>query len=194
MSDEEGPRMFRTTIVYESMFGETRRIAEAIALGLSEAATPDDVVTLRRVGEVTPEDVASADLLVVGGPTHAHSMSRPKSRIEAEKWSQDPQLARTLEPGATVSGIREFVRDLPATNATFATFDTRADAPEIFTGSAARAIAKRLAKKGLEPLMPPQTFAVTKAGPLLEGEAERATALGHALIDLARRRERTSAH
>src|SRR3954468_3156234 len=136
--------MFRTTVVYESMFGETRRIAEAIALGLSEAATPDDVVALRRVGEVAPEDVASADLLVVGGPTHAHSMSRPNSRVEAEKWSQDPRLARTLEPGATGSGIRGFLRDLPATSATFVTFDTRADAPEIFTGSAARAIAKRL--------------------------------------------------
>jgi flavorubredoxin len=80
--------MVRTTVVYESMFGATREIAEAIARGLTEAGGHNDV-TLRRTSEVTPEEVTASDLLVVGGPTHVHSLSRPETRKEAEKWSRD---------------------------------------------------------------------------------------------------------
>ena len=61
----------RTLVVYESMFGNTRAIAEAVAAGLTEAAE----VVLVPVREVTPAHVHSADLIVVGGPTHAHGLS-----------------------------------------------------------------------------------------------------------------------
>ena len=50
----------RVLVVYESMFGNTRTIAEAIAAGLSGAT---DVV-LAPIRAVTPEQVAAADLLV----------------------------------------------------------------------------------------------------------------------------------
>jgi hypothetical protein len=169
------------TIVYESLFGATRRVAEAIARG-AERAGADDTVTLRRVGEVSPEDVAASDILVVGGPTHVHSMTRPATRAEAEKWSKDPEKGLTLEPGALGSGVREFVRDLDGVNATFVSFDTRADSAEIFTGSAAKAIRKGLRKKGLKALLPAQSFVVTPEGHLVEGEEERATVLGQSLV------------
>lgn len=52
-------------VVFESMFGNTKRIAEVVARGLSERADTD----LAEVGGAPaqlPEDV---DLFVVGGPT-----------------------------------------------------------------------------------------------------------------------------
>ena len=54
-------------VVYESIYGNTRAIAEAIAEGLggAPAVSPAEL----------PADAAQADLLVVGGPTHIHGMA-----------------------------------------------------------------------------------------------------------------------
>lgn len=52
----------RAVVVYESMFGNTRLVAEAIGRGLGP---PDDVAVVP-VGRATPELVADADLVVVG--------------------------------------------------------------------------------------------------------------------------------
>jgi flavodoxin len=73
----------RALIVYESMFGNTRQIAEAVAEGLRAGhdAAPVEV-GLVEVGEA-PATVADVDLLVVGGPTHALGMSRPETRQSA---------------------------------------------------------------------------------------------------------------
>lgn len=62
----------RTLVVYESMFGNTRHVAEAIARGLEDAGTVA-TVPVARVGD---EDLSSYDLVMVGGPTHVHGMSR----------------------------------------------------------------------------------------------------------------------
>ena len=69
----------KAVVVYESMFGNTRQIAEAIAAGLAESA---DVAAVE-VSEATAEAAEAADLLVAGGPTHAFSMSRPSTRSDA---------------------------------------------------------------------------------------------------------------
>ena len=66
----------RALVVYESMYGNTHTVAVSIAAGLS---TRHDV-TLVPVTRTTPELVAAADLLVVGGPTHMHRMSTAASR------------------------------------------------------------------------------------------------------------------
>ena len=65
----------RVVVVYESMFGNTKTIAEAIANGLGEAGE----VALGTVDELSPEMVGDAGLLVAGGPTHAHGMARPNA-------------------------------------------------------------------------------------------------------------------
>lgn len=179
----------KTTIVYESMFGATRRIAEAIARGARTAGGVRVEVSCRRVTEVRSADVADTDVLVLGGPTHAHSMSRPSSRTQAEKWAQDPKQGLTLEPDARDRGIREFIKELPSGGGAFVAFGTRVEAPEMFTGSAANAIGKRLEKKGLRPLLPARTFLVNGASRLLEGEEARAEDLGRALVEAAGRRD-----
>jgi hypothetical protein len=183
----QGATMLNILIVYESMFGTTRHVAESIESGARSVVGNHVTVTLRRVSEVLPDDLMDTDVLVIGGPTHAHSMSRPESRAEAAKWAADPARQLTLEPDATFDGVREFLRTLHPTDADFIAFDTRVDAPEMFTGSAARAIRKRITRKGLEALLPPQSFLVDKEGHLIEGEERRAEELGRELIAAARR-------
>ena len=64
----------RALIVYESMFGNTHEVANCIADGLR----PVYDVSMVRVGDATDEMVEAADLVIVGGPTHAHGLSGPR--------------------------------------------------------------------------------------------------------------------
>ena len=94
----------KALIVYESMFGNTHAVAEAVAAGLRPAVQTE----VRRVAEVAPEAVAEADLLVVGAPTHVHGLSRPSTRKAAAESAKRPTAAfpsnRTLRRLACVSG------------------------------------------------------------------------------------------
>ena len=184
--------MLRTTIVYESMFGATRGIAESIARGVREAGGAQIDVVLRSVADVEAADITGADVLVVGGPTHAHSLSRPASRTEAEQWAEGKKQGLTLEPGALQLGVRELIDELPSTSAAFVAFGTRADGPALFMGSAAKAIEKRLTRHGLRALLPPQAFLVDATSHLVDGERTRAEQLGRTLVEAARRSDRSS--
>ncbi|MFB9385591.1 flavodoxin family protein [Pseudonocardia petroleophila] len=158
-------------VVVESMFGNTRRIAEAVALGLGDRVHA-------RVLEVGDPEAARAaavaDLLVVGGPTHAFGMSRPATRRSAAE-----QGAPAVEVG-----LREWLADLaPAgPGRTAAAFDTRADRPRL-PGSAASAAARRLRRSGYAVVARPASFRVTgTTGPLVAGEEERARVWGVNLV------------
>lgn len=69
----------RAVVVYESMYGNTHQVAEAIGDGLRTALD----VSVVAVGRVNPALLDGADLVVVGGPTHMHAMSRASSRKAA---------------------------------------------------------------------------------------------------------------
>lgn len=162
-------------VVYESMYGNTRVVAEAIAEGIRDAvAIP--------VAEAAahPERVASASLLVVGGPTHAFSMSRPQTRASAAQTAAKHGSTRHLEPGATGAGIREWVAALPPMTGSAAAFDTRI-AHFGGMGHAAPRIARGLRRHGLTLLCPPRSFFVTKNDTLTEGQLDAAFAWGAAL-------------
>src|SRR3954463_12229828 len=174
--------MVTVLVVYESMFGATRMVAEALADGASEAAT----VQLRRADAVLPEEVTAADVLVVGAPTHAHSLPRLESRRTAEEWGRDEAKHLHFEADPARDGVRELLKSLPRTEAVTAAFDTRADMPEVFSGSAARGIAKRLAKRGLHPIERAQSSLVGKDAALLDGELEHARHLGQSIASAAR--------
>ena len=145
-------------VVYDSAFGNTELVAQAIghALGLLGQ------VQVARVGEVDPARLAGLTLLVVGSPT--------------QKFRPLPAVSSWLKaiPAGGLDGVN------------VAAFDTRypqhmIDEVRILAffvrlfGYAARPIADRLVKKGGHLVVPPQAFYVghTK-GPLLEGELERA--------------------
>ena len=80
----------------ESMFGATRVIAEAIASGFTEY----DETTVVRASEVGGSVLYDADLVVVGGPTHVRSMSRPSTRKGAPGYAKKHGGDLALEPGA----------------------------------------------------------------------------------------------
>jgi hypothetical protein len=85
--------LMRALVVYTSMYGNTHAVAVSIAAGLS---TGHDV-TLAPVTRATPELVAAADLLVVGGPTHLHRMST--RRLPAlGALQREPVKARPIRP------------------------------------------------------------------------------------------------
>lgn len=144
----------KALIIYESMFGNTRKFAEAIAEGLRDSAE----ISIVRVGDVTDDMVAEADLLVAGGPTHVHGMSRPATREEAERQASVPDSGLTLEPDAVPVGIREWITRSAVQSVPFAAFDSRADAFRWLTGSAAKQIAAELTKRGALQIVEPGSF------------------------------------
>lgn len=160
----------RSLVVYESMYGNTHRIAEAIGHGLS-AAGPVVVVP---IDEAVPERVAAADLLVIGAPTHAHGMSRPTTRRSAVEDAERPDSVLHLDPAAEGSGVREWLEGLPRLDVPVAAFDTRVRMAAALTGRAAKGISKHLRRAGGREITPPESFFVTKDNVLEEGEERRA--------------------
>jgi hypothetical protein len=63
-----------------------------------------------------------------------------------------------------------------------AAFDTRGDKPKVLTGSAAKGIARRLRRHGYEVIGEESFLVADIAGPLREGELDRAKDWGRALV------------
>jgi flavodoxin len=170
----------KVCVVYESMYGNTHQIAEAIAEGLQALGE----VTVGSVAEFSPESGAQADLIVVGGPTHMHGMSRAGSRKAAAETAATDE-AIDLEPDAVGSGVRDWLAELPKRSGVFAAaFDTRIDKAMVLTGSAAKGIEKELKRHRLHTLDDPASFLVEGSeGPLKDGEIDRARAWGHDLVE-----------
>ncbi len=163
----------RALVVHESWFGNTARLAAAVADGLRSHGY---TVEVRRVDDAPDVDTLDVDLLVVGAPTHAFSLSRPATRSDAVRQGGD----------ATGSGLglREWltaghgaVRPVPTV-----CFDTRADRARHLPGSAARKAVRLAREAGLDPARVTESFYVADvAGPLLPGELSRAARWGRQL-------------
>ena len=154
----------RTLIVCESMFGNTRTVAEAV------------FETVSRYGRADLVDVAGApvaigadvDLVVVGAPTHALGLSRANTRESAVKQGAPADVESV--------GVREWLATLaqPAGLTGAVAFDTRIARPRM-PGSAARAAGRRLTRLGFQPITKPMSFWVeSTTGPLRPGELARA--------------------
>lgn len=196
----------RVLVGYESVMGNTRQIAEAIAAGAAHGA-PGAVVHCVSVGTLSP-DPPDVDLLVVGAPTHLFGLPSERTRrmwirgiVDASRRGE--RLGRQrLEPGAAGPGLREWLDDLPGPGLPIdadllravrpdlsprprwaAAFDTRLDRP--FTGSAARRAARLLRHHGFRLAAPPEGFLVEDVpGPLRPGEGDRAFLWGAALTEV----------
>lgn len=165
--------MTRALVLFESMFGNTQQIAEAVREGLS-TSVPTDILEVGTAPGVIPDGVG---LIIVGGPTHAFGMSRPKTREDATR-----QAGGYVVSGG--NGLREWITGLERAhgrNLAAAAFDTRIAKPRV-PGSAARGAEKRLRKLGFKIATPSESFYVTgTAGPLVDGETDRARRWGEEL-------------
>jgi flavodoxin len=148
----------KAMVVYDSVFGNTGQVAQAIGEGLG---SPEEVEVCQ-VGDVQPDQLAGLTLLVVGSPT------------------------RQFSPTGATTGLLKGIPKDGLKGVKVAAFDTRFAESEIekvrilaffvkLFGYAAKPIADRLQKKGGELAAPPEGFYVTDTeGPLFEGELERA--------------------
>lgn len=160
----------KTVIVYESMFGNTEQFATEIRDTLRAAGVS---VVLADIRTARPYDLLGSDLLVVGAPTHAFTMSRPSTRDEA--------VHRGADPGREVLGIREWLTLLdegfPASagRPLVAVFDTRVSRVRRFPGSAAHRAARVLRAQGFRIATEPRSFYVDDVtGPPSKGELAEA--------------------
>ncbi|MGA2453079.1 MAG: flavodoxin [Solirubrobacteraceae bacterium] len=167
----------RAVIVYESMFGNTHAIADAVGKGL-EPMLEVVVVPLAEAGR---ERSGDADLLVVGGPTHYHGMSRPRSRKRAAATAQKPSNDLVLDGDADGPGVRDWLGSLGHGHAKVAAFDTRFNGLAGFTGRASKAISRKLHKHGFEVVAKPESFFVDSKHHLEPGEEARAQEWGKRL-------------
>ena len=158
-------------VVYESMYGNTAAVAEAIAASLTAHGLVARAVPVSKLGSA---EASRTDVLVVGGPTHVHGMSRASTRKVAVEDEKNTYPDSTVAPG-----LREWIDELrPTAGALAGAFDTRIDKPVLITGSAAKGIARRLRRRGYRPVFGPESFLVSTDNRLLEGEIHRATRWG----------------
>jgi flavodoxin-like protein len=157
--------MTKAIVLYESLFGNTERVARAIAEGLRQRTD----VTLANFGEMSGE-ASDADLTVLGGPTHGWGMTKQTSRSRPDSEAYE-------------LGVREWLETAPpGMGRSAAAFDTRFDKPRWLTGSAAVRIARELERLGYQMVMPPESFFVLRTGgPLRQGEEDRARHWGSEL-------------
>ena len=67
----------KALIIYDSAYGNTEQVAQAIGAAIGGAlASPEDVET-RRVGDVRPDQLSGVELLVVGSPTQRFRPTEP---------------------------------------------------------------------------------------------------------------------
>ena len=162
----------KAMVVYESMFGNTEQVAQAITAGLLAHGDVD----LVEVTKAPPEITEPVDLIVVGGPTHAFSMTRSFTREDAFKQG--------ASHGSKAVGVREWLGQLRRGQHSelVATFDTRVEKVRHLPGSAAKGAAKVAHRLGFKAAAKPESFYVQDVtGPLLAGELDRAQAWGERL-------------
>jgi flavodoxin len=161
----------RTLVVYESMFGNTEKVARAVAEGLSQEMEVD----LHEVGDAPAAITDFIDLIVVGGPTHAFSLSRPSTRAEAVRQGAPAERAAV--------GLREWLAGLRKGphSELVATFDTRVDRMRHLPGSAAKKASRLAHTLGYSPVGHESFYVADSSGPLLPGELDRARDWGRSL-------------
>lgn len=165
-------------IVYESAWGNTKHIAEAIGESLAEDGIEYQITDVQ---DAPALDQIATDVLIVGAPTHAFGLSREATRKDAH------QRGGTL----IQTGVREWLESSPV-SLTVATFDTHVRWPKL-PGYASRRAAKQLKKLGCTLLTEPESFNVEGyEGPVSTGEMDRARAWGHGLARQLKGRTTTS--
>jgi hypothetical protein len=176
-SERSGVMTMRAVVVYESMYGNTHLVADAIGAGLGTVFD----VTVVPVPEASAAVVDGADLVVAGGPTHAHGMSRAATRKAAVEAADKPASGLKLEPHPLGPGLRDWFGSLGHYRVKAAAFDTRIHGPAALTGRASKGVARLLRAHGFDVVAEPESFLVTKQDRLEPQEITRAREWGATL-------------
>ena len=145
----------KTLIVYDSMYGNTEKIAKIIGDAIAGE------IRVLHVGDVDPSELLKLNLLIVGSPTQG---GRPTRTIQ--------DFLNSVS-GSVIKGVN------------IAAFDTRLSSRWVrIFGYAAGRIARSLEKLDGIPVVPPEGFFVEGTrGPLKEGEPERADSWAKGIVE-----------
>jgi pantothenate kinase len=162
--------MARALVVYESMWGNSERLAQAVADGVAEVM-PVDLTDVA----AAPTELADVALVIAGGPTHGHTMSRPETRRAAR--------GHGALHGSIGFGLREWLDELPDEHERWlAAFDTCVPTGLRLPASAARSAARVGRRHRFHAAAAPTSFYLLDAdGPLAPGELDRARSWGRAV-------------
>ena len=147
----------KTLLVYDSIYGNTERIAQAIGKALGAR----NEMRILRATDVEPTDLATLNLLIVGSPT--------------QQFRASPAMKKFLSE----------IRKGELNNVQVTAFDTRLEMEDMpsrilppfvkIFGYAAKPMADALVSKGGKLIASPEGFLVKgMEGPLKDGELERA--------------------
>jgi flavodoxin len=156
----------KALVIYDSAFGNTEKVAGAIASALGSRVA----IEIHHASKVPFELLMASDLLVVGAPTQGFRPTKPVMDI-----------LKRIRP----NGLR---------GVNVAAFDTRFKVEDLNSaplrfmvnagGYAAHRIAARLKKAGGDLVAPPEGFYVEDTkGPLKPGELERAMSWANSILD-----------
>lgn len=150
-------------VVYDSVYGNTQKIAEAMIEGIGK----ERETVIAKAAQASAADLEEVDLIIVGAPTHGGTFTEPvKSFLGSIPANAlKGKKAASFDTSFTVESQGAFVRFLMKT-----------------LGYAAPKIAKALAGKGAEVLTSEIFYVVDTEGPLKEGELERAGKWAAALV------------
>ncbi len=147
----------KALIIYDSMFGNTEKVARALASGLGAAGVEVDCV--KAAADVDVGGLRAYDMLVIGGPTHKRGFS------DAMKT------------------FTERLNDVDVTDMKGFAFDTKQE-PRLLTGSAGKRIEQRMRQRRVHVVKPHVSAIVLgREGPLAEGTEARFKQIG---IELGR--------
>jgi flavodoxin len=146
----------KTLIVYDSVFGNTEKVAQAMALAIAGAQAV-------KIDALSPQQLEGVTLLLVGSPTRAF---RPTPAISA--WLKGLPAGKLKGARVAAFDTRISVEDANSAVLRFMV--------KLF-GWAAKPIANGLVKAGGKLAAEPEGYYVAGSeGPLKDGELERAAA------------------
>jgi menaquinone-dependent protoporphyrinogen IX oxidase len=140
-------------VVFDTSYGNTKKIAETIAETLKESGIEVDLFSLKEVKKLNAKDY---DFLVLGSPTKFGTMSFAMKgflgKVKSEEWMNKPFAAFDTENPENIEKALAEKKEW----------------------SAAEKIAEKLIEKKMNQLLPVLKATVLgQKGPLQEGEIER---------------------
>ncbi len=140
-------------VVYDTSYGNTKKIAETIAETLKESGIEVDLCHVKDVKKPSAKDY---DFLALGSPTRFGTMSFAirsfLGKVKSEEWMNKPFTAFDTENPENVERARAEKKEW----------------------SAAEKIAEKLTEKKMNQLLPVlKALVIGQKGPLVDGEIER---------------------
>jgi len=156
-------RVLKVCVVYDSVYGNTAKIAEAMIEGVGGSQS-----RLIKAQEASKDDLANIDLLFVGSPTHAGTFIESVKKFLASIPTGALQNVRAaaFDTSYDINTQKAFLRFIMKT-----------------FGYAAPKIAKGLSGKGAAVLATETFIVLDTEGPLQDGEVERAIEWASAVIN-----------